>query len=259
MQVPVYPHDIKRHSFKRLAKTFQKKWPGKQCIRLSAAQEVLARGLGYLSYHALMKEAEVSAYRSPMQSTCAPAPKKHATKITLSSQQLDTLVGHVKARGSLRDNALMEAMVTGARSYDFLGLQKKHLTLTQSSLTVETNDFYWTFCVPSAIALLASQHGADPEEFLFPSKNSKSRPMSGSELNKLYKTWLEGCNLDSSSTPQRPGCDSKISAIKYDPRFRKYKQAKTPCNASNGRSHLEVFRHKRRLTLNSLPDRPLLN
>lgn len=59
MQVPVYPDDIKRHSFKRLAKTFQKKWPGNQRIRLSAAQEMLARGLGYLSYHALMKEAEV--------------------------------------------------------------------------------------------------------------------------------------------------------------------------------------------------------
>ncbi|WP_027906849.1 tyrosine-type recombinase/integrase [Pseudomonas taiwanensis] len=244
MQIPVYPDDIKRHSFKRLAKAFQKKWPGNQSIQLSLAQEVLARGLGYLSYHNLMKEAEkppihpvvpnlaviqlrlsevaqaelnhedvppsaissfvsdlpfyvLSAYSNPTQLTRAPASKVRTKKIILSSRQLEILVKHVKSQGSLRDNALMDFVVTGARSHVFLKLQKKHLTLTPSSLTVETNDFTWTLPVPSAIALLASQHGADPEKFLFPSKNSESSPMSSNEFNKLYKTWLKGCYLDS--------------------------------------------------------------
>lgn len=248
MQVPVYPDDIKTHSFKRLAKTLQKKWPGLQPIQLSAAQELLAKGLGYLSFHDLMKKVEnpptnpeipalaviqiriseatreklndddvspeaiasfasnlpfyvLSAYYSQAQATHAPQPKLNTTKSLLSSRQLETLVGHVKKQGGLRDNALMDFIVAGARSNQFLRLQRKHLTISATSLIVKTSHFAWTFPIQSSISRLASQRGADPAAFLFPSKDSNSRSMSSSEFNKLYKTWLKGCHLDARITP----------------------------------------------------------
>ncbi|HEJ2210960.1 TPA: tyrosine-type recombinase/integrase [Pseudomonas aeruginosa] len=51
MRVPIYPNDLQpRGSFKRLAGFLKKKWPGHHPIQQALANEILSKGLGYLSY-----------------------------------------------------------------------------------------------------------------------------------------------------------------------------------------------------------------
>lgn len=52
MRVPIYPNDLlPKAAFKRIAKSIQKKWPGRSPIPLSLAFDALSRGLGYANYH----------------------------------------------------------------------------------------------------------------------------------------------------------------------------------------------------------------
>lgn len=52
MRVPIYPQDLNSGSgFARLAKCLKRDWPGDKAIRLSEAQDLLARCFGYSDYH----------------------------------------------------------------------------------------------------------------------------------------------------------------------------------------------------------------
>ncbi|CRM19659.1 tyrosine-type recombinase/integrase [Pseudomonas sp. 35 E 8] len=251
MQVPVFPDDIKRHSFKRLAKTFQKNWPGTQPIQLSLAQELLAKGLGYQGYHDLIKQSEsypdnsaapsktaiqfkisemiraelshggvppkaissfvsnlplyvLSVYHTPARSYRAHAANTTTRKtpiLKLSSRDLKILVGHVAIQGSLRENALIEFIVTGARSHEFLGLQKKHISASSEHLIAKKDDFVRALPLSSTLAMIGSGSEYNQEDFLFPSSINKAKPMSSRELSTLFKKWVIACNLNSTATP----------------------------------------------------------
>lgn len=251
MQVPVFPDDIKSHSFKRLAKNFQKNWPSAQPIQLSQAQELLAKGLGYQGYHDLMKQAEscpensavptqaaiqfnisemakaelshsgvppeaissfasklplyvLSVYHTPARSYRAPASNITIRKMPtfrFSPRELNILVEHVASQGSLRDNALMEFIVTGARPHEFLGLQKKHIRLSSEHLIAKNDKFVQALPLRSTLAMISSRSEYNREDFLFPSSGDNSKPMSNREFGRLFKTWTKACNLDSTVTP----------------------------------------------------------
>ncbi|TWC11827.1 hypothetical protein FBY05_1358 [Pseudomonas sp. SJZ083] len=59
MRVPIFPQDLTAGGFTRLAKRLKRDWPGPHPLRLSEAQELLARCLGYASYHELYQSAGV--------------------------------------------------------------------------------------------------------------------------------------------------------------------------------------------------------
>lgn len=259
MQVPVYPDDIKGHSFKRLAKAFQKNWPGTQPLQLSLAQELLAKGLGYQSFHDVMKKAEnspcnpavpiradvqfsiseaikaeldhgdvspeaivsfvsklplyvLSAYHIPAQSRRAPVSNisiRKTPKLKLSSRELKTLVEYVASQGSLRDKALMEFIVAGARSHEFLGLRKKHISLSPEHLIAKKNEFVRALPLRSTLAMIGSCSEYNREDFLFPSSENNSKPMSSREFGTVFKAWIKACNLDSTATPH----SARVSVI----------------------------------------------
>ncbi|MBD9609814.1 hypothetical protein [Pseudomonas sp. PDM08] len=59
MRVPVYPDDLfPKRGFNRLVKKLQRKWIGPTPLTLSAAREILAKGLGYRDYHDLKHSSE---------------------------------------------------------------------------------------------------------------------------------------------------------------------------------------------------------
>ncbi|WP_146118122.1 hypothetical protein [Pseudomonas poae] len=54
MRVPIYPQDLNSGSgFARIAKCLKRDWPGTEPIRLSEAQNLLAKSFGYSDYHQL--------------------------------------------------------------------------------------------------------------------------------------------------------------------------------------------------------------
>ena len=58
MRVPIFPEDLIQGSgFTRLAKRLKRDWLGTKPLRLSEAQEILARCLGYSSYHDVAQSA----------------------------------------------------------------------------------------------------------------------------------------------------------------------------------------------------------
>lgn len=60
MRVPIFRQDLITGSgFKRLAKRVQHDWPGAESISLSRAQDILARCLGYTSFHDVSKSADL--------------------------------------------------------------------------------------------------------------------------------------------------------------------------------------------------------
>ena len=60
MRVPICQQDLIAGSgFKRLAKRLKRDWPGTEPLRLSEAQEILARCLGYGSYHEVAQSADM--------------------------------------------------------------------------------------------------------------------------------------------------------------------------------------------------------
>ncbi|WP_349970028.1 hypothetical protein [Pseudomonas caspiana] len=57
MIVPVFPADLERNSgMKRAARFLFKTWPGAVPIKHTEALDILARGLGYQSYHDVTKQ-----------------------------------------------------------------------------------------------------------------------------------------------------------------------------------------------------------
>ena len=59
MRVPIHPQDLHGGSgFARLAKCLKRDWPGTEPIRLSEAQNLLARCFGYSDYHELRSSAQ---------------------------------------------------------------------------------------------------------------------------------------------------------------------------------------------------------
>lgn len=67
MRVPIYPQDLNSGSgFARLAKCLKRDWPGTEPIRLSEAQNLLARCFGYSDYHRIISSnsPETVAYPS---------------------------------------------------------------------------------------------------------------------------------------------------------------------------------------------------
>ena len=67
MRVPVYPDDlIRNRGFKSLAKQLQEQWFGSTPISLAEAQKVLARGLGYQSFHDLSETSKVCPADAPV-------------------------------------------------------------------------------------------------------------------------------------------------------------------------------------------------
>ena len=67
MRVPVYPDDlIRNRGFKSLAKQLQEQWYGSTQISLAEAQKVLARGLGYQSFHDLSETSKVCSSDEPV-------------------------------------------------------------------------------------------------------------------------------------------------------------------------------------------------
>lgn len=66
MRVPLYPQDLKPgRGFKRIAKCIKRDWQGATPICLSHAQNLLARCLGYESYHEVLKAAESLVHPLP--------------------------------------------------------------------------------------------------------------------------------------------------------------------------------------------------
>lgn len=58
MRVPIYPQDLNGGSgFARLAKCLKRDWPGDEAIRLSEAQDLLARCFGYSDHHQIRSSA----------------------------------------------------------------------------------------------------------------------------------------------------------------------------------------------------------
>jgi len=58
MRVPIFPEDLNGGSgFARLAKCLKRDWPGTEPLRLSEAQNLLARCLGYSDYYHLRSSA----------------------------------------------------------------------------------------------------------------------------------------------------------------------------------------------------------
>lgn len=58
MRVPIHPQDLNGGSgFSRLAKCLKRDWPGTDPLRLSEAQNLLARCFGYTDYHDLRSSA----------------------------------------------------------------------------------------------------------------------------------------------------------------------------------------------------------
>lgn len=67
MRVPIYPQDLNSGSgFARLAKCLKRDWPGTEPIRLSEAQNLLARCFGYSDYHQIISSnsPKIVAYPS---------------------------------------------------------------------------------------------------------------------------------------------------------------------------------------------------
>jgi integrase len=60
MRLSICAADLKAgHGFKRVAKRLQKYWPSAQPISLSAAQQILSRGLGYRDLHDLERSVQI--------------------------------------------------------------------------------------------------------------------------------------------------------------------------------------------------------
>lgn len=250
MQVPIYSDDInKSHGFKRLARAFQKGWPGSQAIQLSQARELLAQGLGYQSFHDLSKATEQPTHpvapaqfeiqgqiaetikltlghdpvdsekislfvsglpfhalkafyvpASPTLPAFRKTAKNRAAKVGLSAAELSKLHDYVRRRGTLRDQALLAFVASGARSHDFINLQGKHLSRTFNCLTVARGNMCWALPLSGAVEKLASYNCRGPEDFLFPAFNQNGLPMSKREFNEIFKIWLKNCRLDTTST-----------------------------------------------------------
>ncbi|MCK0550971.1 hypothetical protein [Pseudomonas syringae] len=67
MRVPVYPDDlIRNRGFKSLSKQLQEQWYGSTPISLAEAQKVLARGLGYQSFHDLNEASKICSPDAPV-------------------------------------------------------------------------------------------------------------------------------------------------------------------------------------------------
>lgn len=146
----------------------------------------------------------LSVYHTPGRSYRAPASNiaiRKTPKFKLSPKELNILVEHVASQGSLRDNALMEFIVTGARPHEFLGLQKKHIRLSSEHLIAKNDKFVQALPLRSTLAMISARNEYNREDFLFPSSGDSSKPMSNREFGRLFKAWTKACNLDSTVTP----------------------------------------------------------
>jgi integrase len=59
MRMPIFPADLAdNHGFKRIAKKIKRNWPSSTPLKLSAALEILSRGLGYRNFNDVVKSSK---------------------------------------------------------------------------------------------------------------------------------------------------------------------------------------------------------
>ncbi|EPA96205.1 MULTISPECIES: tyrosine-type recombinase/integrase [Pseudomonas] len=59
MRVPIYPADLANNlGFKPIAKKIKRNWPSSSPLKLSAAREILSRGLGYRNFNDVVKSSK---------------------------------------------------------------------------------------------------------------------------------------------------------------------------------------------------------
>jgi hypothetical protein len=59
MRMPIYPADLAdNQGFKRIAKKIKRNWPSSTPLKLSAALEILSRGLGYRNFNDVVKSSK---------------------------------------------------------------------------------------------------------------------------------------------------------------------------------------------------------
>jgi hypothetical protein len=67
MRTPIYTADLcDKRGFKCIAKKLQRHWPSAVPLRLSSAQEILSRGLGYRDLHDLQQSSEKCDRQAPV-------------------------------------------------------------------------------------------------------------------------------------------------------------------------------------------------
>lgn len=67
MRTPIYTADLcDKRGFKRIAKKLQRNWPSAVPLRLSSAQEILSRGLGYRDLHDLQQSSDKCDRHAPV-------------------------------------------------------------------------------------------------------------------------------------------------------------------------------------------------
>lgn len=67
MRIPIYTADLcDKRGFKRIAKKLQRSWPSAVLLRLSSAQEILSRGLGYRDLHDLWQSSDKCDRHAPV-------------------------------------------------------------------------------------------------------------------------------------------------------------------------------------------------
>lgn len=67
MRTPIYTADLcDKRGFKCIAKKLQRNWPSAVPLKLSSAQEILSRGLGYRDLHDLQQSSEKCDHQAPI-------------------------------------------------------------------------------------------------------------------------------------------------------------------------------------------------
>lgn len=67
MRTPIYTADLcDKRGFKCIAKKLQRNWPSAVPLKLSSAQEILSRGLGYRDLHDLQQSSEKCDHQAPV-------------------------------------------------------------------------------------------------------------------------------------------------------------------------------------------------
>ncbi|WP_411958973.1 hypothetical protein ACK56M_20965 [Pseudomonas sp. s4] len=121
----------------------------------------------------------------------------------LSQEELQRIETVVASSGNLRDVALLACLAGGLRGNECLPIKVSHSS-NRGEFFFTTKSDRTFFLRSIAVSDYVMMRGLKAEDFLFPSRSSRDRPMSDLALRKICASWAEKANVRSGSvTPQQ--------------------------------------------------------
>ncbi|WP_439865726.1 tyrosine-type recombinase/integrase [Pseudomonas syringae] len=288
MRVPLYPDDLlPKNGFKRLAKRFQRDWPGLSPIGLSQSREVLAKALGYRDYHDARLSAasgssqaeapDVVEARNQIAASLSQAPgqdgqssltvagfqpfvqslpldllkafshlhpsqplpatssdaqstlggdqhapsssipaspgspsttamplKAETNRRLMTTEELDAIRAVVARSGDLRDQLILEMMLTGLRITEIRGsVINAGSEIVTPSLKGPEGEFVITLdrSLTGTLPAYVQKKGLKPGDLLFPSKRDVKSPEPATSFAKRFRKWASHAEVDRGLTP----------------------------------------------------------